>query len=147
MGVGEPLPTTKKGYPVCRSECTHEDSAGQTYLQAQGCQKRCPTLQKMVPMYLWVCRACGARWQRIRVDTPPDSCAQAQNQALQPTLTPSCGMRVRVKREAPETGQPARPSATEPPAQVRAVEPQAHVEEVTMFAINSEPDEGMDPTI
>ena len=98
----------------------------------------------MVPMYLWVCRACGARWQRMRVDMPPDSGPQAQNQALQPTPTTSSGMRTRVKREAAETGQPARPAATEPPAQARAAEPPARVEEVT---IHSDPDEGMDENI
>ena len=86
-GVGEPIPPTQKVYPICRTSCTHEDTTGQTYLQAQGGQKRCPTLKMNVPMYLWVCRACGARWERIPVGSSSHQEApkQTTSSALQPT--------------------------------------------------------------
>ena len=59
-------------------------------------------------MYLWVCRACGARWQRIQNDEPSATAPQTQTgAALQPTPTPSSGLRTRVKRELKTTDLPA----------------------------------------
>ena len=102
-GVGEPIPPTHKTYPICRSVCTHEDTAGQTYLQAQGGQRRCPTLNVNVPMYLWVCRACGARWLRIPISEPQAAGPkQAAGAALQPTPTKSSGLKTEEKRKALE---------------------------------------------
>ena len=99
-GVGEPIPPTQKTYPICRSVCTHEDSAGQTYLQAQGGQRICQTTKMKVPMYLWVCRACGARWQRIPVEEPQGVTPKRQaGAALQPTPTKSSGLKTGAKRE------------------------------------------------
>jgi len=86
-GVGDPINPTSKVYPICRTVCTHEDTTGQTYLQAQGGMRRCPTLKRNVPMYLWVCRACGARWLRIPVGTQDGEVPkQTASSALQPTL-------------------------------------------------------------
>ena len=80
--------------------CTHEDSAGQTYLQAQGGQWKCQTTKANVPMYLWVCRACGARWQRIPVVEPQGAAPKRQaGAALQPTPTKSSGLKTSEKRE------------------------------------------------
>ena len=72
-------------------------------------------------MYLWVCRACGARWQRIAVGTSQQAAAQNQNSALQPTPTPSSGLRTRLKREA---------QAIDP----QAIDQGARVEEVTIHS-------------
>ena len=85
-GVGDPIHPTAKVYPICRTVCTHEDTTGQTYLQAQGGLRRCPTLKRNVPMYLWVCRACGARWLRIPAGTQDGEVPkQTASSALQPT--------------------------------------------------------------
>ena len=98
-GVGEPILLTPRTYPICRSVCTHEDSAGQTYLQAQGGQWRCQLTKKNVPMYLWVCRACGARWQRVPVEDPQKDAPKRAGSALQPVPTKSSGMKTGEKRE------------------------------------------------
>jgi len=98
-GVGEPINPTSKVYPICRTVCTHEDTTGQTYLQAQGGLKRCPTLKKNVPMYLWVCRACGARWARIPAGTPT---GEAQKQTASSALQPTLLKKTEKKREALE---------------------------------------------
>ena len=83
--------------------CTHEDSAGQTYLQAQGGLKKCPTMKKNVPMYLWVCRACGARWLGIPVgDHQDEAPKQTAGSALQPMPTKSSGLKTEEKRKALE---------------------------------------------
>ena len=80
---------------------------GQTYLQAQGGQRKCPTTKAKVPMYLWACRACGARWQRIPADAPQGSVPHQGGAALQPTPTPSSGLKTRVKRESKAKELPA----------------------------------------
>ena len=99
-GVGEPMAPTPKTYPICRSVCTHEDTAGQTYLQAQGGQRRCQLTKKNIPMYLWVCRACGARWQRVPVEEPQTEVLKGKSgTALQPTPTKSSGLKTSAKRE------------------------------------------------
>ena len=99
-GVGEPMAPTPKTYPICRSVCTHEDTAGQTYLQAQGGQRRCQLTKKNIPMYLWVCRACGARWQRVPAEEPQTEVPSGKaGTALQPTPTKSSGLKTSAKRE------------------------------------------------
>jgi len=102
-GVGEPIPPMQKVYPICRSVCTHEDTTGQTYLQAQGGLKKCPTLKKNVPMYLWVCRACGARWVRTPVgENHSEAPKQTASSALQPMPMKSSGLKTEEKRKALE---------------------------------------------
>ena len=101
-GVGQPIEPTAKTYPISRSLCSHEDTSGQSYLQAQGGQRRCPVSKELVPMYVWVCRACGARWERIRNEDSKATARPSQSgTALQPRPSSSSGLRTQVKRERP----------------------------------------------
>ena len=53
-------------------------------------------------MYVWVCRACGARWERIRnEDSKATARPSPSNTALQPKPSRSSGLLTQVKRERP----------------------------------------------
>ena len=58
--------------------------------------------KELVPMYIWVCRACGARWERIRnEDLKATARPSPSNTALQPKPSRSSGLLTQVKRETP----------------------------------------------
>ena len=73
----------------------------------------CPNTNMKVPMYVWVCRACGARWQRTQIDLRAANAHQAQSggsqchKSLQPSPSSSSGLKTRVKRERKPTDLPA----------------------------------------
>ena len=113
-GVGAPVAPTGRKYSTCRSVCTHEDTLGQTSLQAQGGQMKCPTRKILIPMHLWVCRLCGARWMRIAAASGTQgTLPKASGSALQPQPTPISGLRTRVKREAKDQERPHPPGVDE----------------------------------
>ena len=101
-GVGEAVAPTSKKYPVDRKVCTHQDMTGLSALKAQGGQMTCKVTRRPIPMYLWVCTSCGARWSRIRTDPNKPLHEQTQKStALRPVAA-----RTSEKRELESDEKP-----------------------------------------
>ena len=89
-GVGAPVAPTAAAYPAKRTLCTHISPEGHTLLRATGGRRR-GREGTAVAMYLWTCRACGSRWERV--PAPPgqapnknDVATRSSSAALTPTI-------------------------------------------------------------
>jgi hypothetical protein len=85
--VGAAFPPTAREYPTPRSSCRHEQN-GRTLLTAAGGR------QGERKLYLWVCAACGSRWERVAgpanaaTAAPAATASAAASHSLQPQNAP-----------------------------------------------------------